>query len=401
MTHTKNTIFPNKMLTIAALLTVANLSLARAPQDLSHVHGIGFSNEGKSVLLGTHEGVFKLNKNGLSERISTNNDDYMSFIPHPRDANQYFGSGHPALGGNLGFVKSANAGQSWTKVSDGKQGPVDFHKLAISPSDESIIVGEHRGLQASFDGGISWKITGNLPQNVYSISLSTLSNRHIYAAGDQGLLISEDLGANWKSIPAQELPATVVSVQPNGKLFAFVVGEGLKTIQEGSNNWTLLNNTFGHHVPINLVWEPDNLNHLLIRDQTNALWESFDGGKTWAYFVEDQQLSSIEEKGQKLYENYCVQCHQPEGVGESYSEAWLKTKGYIAAPTMDYFGHAWHHSDEQLAETIKNGSPRTLKMPAWKDQLSDQQVFEIISYIKSLWTQRELNCQGPKHMSCM
>lgn len=26
---------------------------------------------------------------------------------------------------------------------------------------------------------------------------------------------------------------------------------------------------------------------------------------------------------------------------------------------------------------------------------------DLVAYIKSLWTPRELDCQGPKHMECM
>jgi hypothetical protein len=41
-------------------------------------------------------------------------------------------------------------------------------------------------------------------------------------------------------------------------------------------------------------------------------------------------------------------------------------------------------------------------MAAWKNNgLSEQNAQDLVAYIKSLWTQRELDCQGPKHMQCM
>jgi len=63
--------------------------------------------------------------------------------------------------------------------------------------------------------------------------------------------------------------------------------------------------------------------------------------------------------------------------------------------------HAWHHSDEQLAQTILQGIQRTNRMPAWKNVLTEKQAYDIVAYIKSLWSPRILACQGPKHMSCM
>jgi hypothetical protein len=33
--------------------------------------------------------------------------------------------------------------------------------------------------------------------------------------------------------------------------------------------------------------------------------------------------------------------------------------------------------------------------------LMPQVTGHIVAYIKSLWSKRELECQGPKHMQCM
>jgi len=63
--------------------------------------------------------------------------------------------------------------------------------------------------------------------------------------------------------------------------------------------------------------------------------------------------------------------------------------------------HAWHHSDEQLAEVILDGLRRTNRMPAFKLALSEKDAYDIVAYIKSLWSPRIIACQGPKHMSCM
>jgi len=107
------------------------------------------------------------------------------------------------------------------------------------------------------------------------------------------------------------------------------------------------------------------------------------------------------KRGAKLYNNYCVSCHGVEAVGEPAPPPMLQRPGYFAAPALNGSGHTWHHTDENLLATIMQGSPRTKKMPAWKGVLSKKQVQDVIAYFKSLWPKRSLDCQGPKHMSCM
>jgi len=105
-------------------------------------------------------------------------------------------------------------------------------------------------------------------------------------------------------------------------------------------------------------------------------------------------------RGAPLYQKYCQACHGARGVGERLSfSAYVHRE--IPASALDDSQHAWHHSDDDLTAFILNGSPRTARMPAWKGTLSEKQVRDIVAYIKSLWGPRAIECQGPKHMSCM
>ena len=106
-------------------------------------------------------------------------------------------------------------------------------------------------------------------------------------------------------------------------------------------------------------------------------------------------------RGAKLYKNFCQSCHGERGVGETVYPWNVGKPGYFPAPALDDSQHAWHHSDEDLAKFIREGSPRTPLMPAWKKNLSEQNIRDIVAYMKSLWGSRALECQGPKHMSCM
>lgn len=105
--------------------------------------------------------------------------------------------------------------------------------------------------------------------------------------------------------------------------------------------------------------------------------------------------------GKALYKKYCQVCHQKDGVGETPIPWSIRKPGYFTAMPLNETSHAWHHSDEQLANMILEGLQRTKRMPAFKTILSEKEVSDIIAYIKSLWSPRIIACQGPRHMSCM
>ena len=105
-------------------------------------------------------------------------------------------------------------------------------------------------------------------------------------------------------------------------------------------------------------------------------------------------------RGEKLYGKYCARCHGVKGVGEKPIPQFIRNPDFFQAPALNKSMHAWHHTDEALLKQILNGSTRTKRMPALKNVITRKQAVDLVSYVKSLWGQRELNCQGPKHMSC-
>ncbi|MEE8483071.1 MAG: hypothetical protein V3S46_00605, partial [Nitrospinota bacterium] len=72
------------------------------------------------------------------------------------------------------------------------------------------------------------------------------------------------------------------------------------------------------------------------------------------------------------------------------------------APALDDSAHAWHHSDQNVIETILEGSQQEdSRMVAWKETLSKTDAKNVLTYMKSLWSLRSLACQGSRHMACM
>jgi mono/diheme cytochrome c family protein len=88
------------------------------------------------------------------------------------------------------------------------------------------------------------------------------------------------------------------------------------------------------------------------------------------------------EKGQDLYLEKCVLCHGSQGEGWDWSK---KAKPPIPVP--DLAKAAPERSNQYLFDVIKDGGEAiggTKFMPPFGFQLSDQDVWDIVAYIRSL-----------------
>jgi len=94
-------------------------------------------------------------------------------------------------------------------------------------------------------------------------------------------------------------------------------------------------------------------------------------------------------KGKIAYENNCVSCHQ---VNLSGAEHWkgLDEDGHRKAPPLNGTGHTWHHDDKTLHSIIKYGLAKLVKnyqgkMAGFGDVLNDDEIDNVLAYIKSYW----------------
>ena len=89
--------------------------------------------------------------------------------------------------------------------------------------------------------------------------------------------------------------------------------------------------------------------------------------------------------GHILYKQNCVSCHGVAGVGK---QNWRQRQadGSFPPPPLNGSAHTWHHSLDVLRRTIKHGNAQLGgKMPAFGDDLDDQDIDAIIAYLQSLW----------------
>ncbi len=108
--------------------------------------------------------------------------------------------------------------------------------------------------------------------------------------------------------------------------------------------------------------------------------------------------------GRTLYQANCAVCHGANLEGQPNWQT-PADDGSLPAPPHDKSGHTWHHGDQLLFSYTKLGGKAALAqlgvefnsgMPAFQDQLSDQQIRDILAYFKSTWPARERQVQAQR-----
>lgn len=253
----------------------------------THFHGIAVhGRDASSLYLATHHGFYVVTPDGKATRASETRDDFMGFTPHPTNDGILYASGHPAGGGNLGFMSSIDGGRSWTKLSDGAGARVDFHQMDVSKFDPKTIYGSYGDLQRSADGGRTWNRLGPAPEGLISLAASARSADTIYAATQRGLLQSRDGGRRWMPAHGSRQPATMVRITMDAMIYAFIAGTGLVRASEADLDWQVVSNGFGRGLVQHLagpaasegalyavIFDPDS--------RAQSLRISRDGGRNW------------------------------------------------------------------------------------------------------------------------
>ena len=107
--------------------------------------------------------------------------------------------------------------------------------------------------------------------------------------------------------------------------------------------------------------------------------------------------------GRTLYVENCASC---QGANLEGQPNWQSPNdnGVLPAPPHDATGHTWHHDTELLFEYTKLGGQAALAarglpdfnsgMPAFETVISDDEILDILAYIRSTWPERQQDLQA-------
>ncbi len=102
--------------------------------------------------------------------------------------------------------------------------------------------------------------------------------------------------------------------------------------------------------------------------------------------------AAVVAQGKAVYDANCVACHGANLQGQEGWQSQPPAGADKLAPPLDATGHGWHHSDLQLAESIRKGAD---PMPPFAGVLKEQEIQAVIAYFKSSWPAATL-AQQPK-----
>lgn len=272
---TSNVPSHTRALTLTAIAAIAATVLtgcAAAPltgEDhpelpLSHVHGIVDDPAGDGFLLGTHEGIFTVTRDGeLGPRLADTDfdamgltvvDDTLVVSGHPgRTTSPELGSPH------LGIIRSSDNGETWQPTAF--TGEKDFHALAAGL--EGTLYGvatDAADVLTSTDEGVTWQPTGAA---VHALSLAVDAAGRVIASTPDGLFVSFDRGATfaaWSGAPRLAGLSTsadhtrVVGIGAQGKIWMTTAG---------AQNWVEIGTAHGATQAVTIT---DNGNILVVDD---------------------------------------------------------------------------------------------------------------------------------------
>ncbi|MGR3815163.1 MAG: c-type cytochrome [Cognatishimia activa] len=118
--------------------------------------------------------------------------------------------------------------------------------------------------------------------------------------------------------------------------------------------------------------------------------------------LEDRNIAN----GQALYAEHCASCHGKNLEGQPN---WRTPdeNGVLPAPPHDETGHTWHHDNAMLFEYTQRGGEAALAsrgvagftsgMPGFGEIISDDDIWDILAYIRSTWPERVREVQAVRN----
>lgn len=110
--------------------------------------------------------------------------------------------------------------------------------------------------------------------------------------------------------------------------------------------------------------------------------------------------------GKDLYAAQCASCHGANLEGQPNWQS-ADENGVLPAPPHNESGHTWHHDNLLLFEYTKLGGKEALAargvndfksgMPGFGGALSDDEIWNILAFIRATWPERVQDIQAARN----
>lgn len=209
---------------VAASLMLSACSSSKV--SMEHIHGLGYSTDGKQIVIPAHTGLVVYSGNKWSQADAPKND-YMGFVSVD---NGFYSSGHPGVGSNLknpiGIVKSSDMGKTITKLD--LEGSSDFHGMTVGYKTHTIYVFNAQpnpkmkstGLYYTKDDAKTWSKSEMNGFSGEPLTMAThpSDDKVITLGSKEGLYLSNDYGNHFEKL-FPGLVVTTSAFSHNGELF--------------------------------------------------------------------------------------------------------------------------------------------------------------------------------------
>lgn len=200
---------------------------------LEHVHGLGYSRDGKKIFIPAHSGL-RVYSEGRWSIPEGEKHDYMGFSMVD---DGFYSSGHPAPGSGMmnpfGIIKSTDEGKTIQTLD--LKGESDFHSMAVGYKTHVIYVlnteansrMEGTGLYYTKDEAKTWvksKMNGIQDDSLYDhmalvpIATHPTKDRVVAIGTQSGLYLSANYGDNFEKV-LSGLQITSLFFNDKGTLF--------------------------------------------------------------------------------------------------------------------------------------------------------------------------------------
>ena len=210
-----------------ALFRSATNTVGWSGLSLPTVFSLGIDPGNPSVIYaGTRGRIFKSEDAGLNwAEVSGGVSSFaLALAVQPGDSAVVYAG---TAGG--GVFKSTDGGKSWEEAGKELQ-TTAVRSLAIDPANsKTLYAGTDGGIFVSINAGKSWTSAGpGFPRAItYALAVDPRRPKRLIAGTSAGLFVSENRAGSWRRAPGPAVPVTSLAFEPQGRLIAGTLGEGV------------------------------------------------------------------------------------------------------------------------------------------------------------------------------